>query len=67
MPIFTRWCLPLVILFLIAVIFNADKSLIILSFILAYCGFIVTFIRSVAQSRITPKNKKHLKIERYYR
>lgn len=67
MPIFTRWCLPLAILFLIAVIFKADKSLIIFSFLLGYCGMLVAFIRSLIQSKNTLRNKKHSKLERYYR
>ena len=67
MPIFTRWCLPLVVLFLMAIIFKADKSLIILTFVLAYLGIIFAFIRCLVQSKTTPRNKKHLKLEKYYR
>ena len=67
MPIFIKWCLPLVVLFLIAVLFKADKSLIIFSFLLGYCGMLVAFIRSLIQSKNALRNKKHLKLERYYR
>lgn len=65
MPVFTKWCLPLVILFLVAVVSKADKSFVVLSFLLAYSGMFITFIRSLIQSKNSIRNKKHLKIDRY--
>lgn len=65
MPVFTKWCLPLVILFLVAVVSKADKSFVVLSFLLAYSGMFIAFIRSLIQSKNSIRNKKHLKTDRY--
>ena len=67
MPIFTKWCLPLVILFLVTVVSKADKSFVVLSFLLAYSGMFIAFIRSLIQSKNTLRNKPTAKTERYFK
>jgi len=66
MPIFLYWSLPLIVLFLVCVVFKAEKFFLVLSFLLAYSGMLVTFIRSVKQSKNSKKNKKTIKQERYF-
>jgi len=58
MPIFLYWCLPLVLLFCCSVFMGFSKGVIVMTFLLSYCGFIVAFVRSVIIAKETPINKK---------
>lgn len=60
MPIFLRWCGPLVVLFVLCVFLKAPDEFTVIAFLLSFVGFVIALVRSVFISKDTPRNKnKH--------
>ena len=57
MPIFLRWCGPLVILFVLCVFLKAPDELTVTAFLLSFVGFLVALVRGIIISKETPRNK----------
>jgi len=66
MPIFLYWSLPLILLFVISVALKLSNGIIVFTFVLAYMGMLVTFVRSVLVDKNTTRNKNRYRRNPYY-
>ena len=66
MPIFLYWCLPLVLLFNLSVFLKMPNGMIVFTFVLAYLGMLIAFIRSIIIDRDTTRNKNRHRSQTYY-
>jgi len=66
MPIFLYWSLPLILLFDLSVILKLPDGVITSTFVLAYLGMLVAFVRSVIIDKNTTRNKNRYRRNPYY-
>jgi len=66
MPIFLYWSLPLILLFDLSVILKLPDGVITSTFVLAYLGMLVAFVRSVIIDKNTTRNKNRYRKNPYY-
>lgn len=57
MPIFLRWCGPLVVLFVLCVFLKAPNEFTVITFLLSFVGLLVALVRGIIISKETPRNK----------
>lgn len=67
MPKFLYWSAPSVLLLFLSVILNLSDSVIIFTFLIAYLGLFVEFVRSIIIAKETPVNKIYKGSDNYYK